>query len=181
MIDISASAVTRALRIRDQAFFQQLYNIYSEELYLLAYRWVKDSSLAKDLVHNLFVHLWEKSDHITITGQVSHYLYRAITNRAINELKRRSRQVGEDALQFLSDSSSFYETADYILLQKELLQHLQGLPPRCREIFLLSRIQGLEPGEIAGKLGITLNTVYFQLSVALKTLREIMQQKKNSR
>jgi RNA polymerase sigma-70 factor (family 1) len=181
MIDISANTVTQALRNRDQAVFQQLYNAYSEELHLLAYRWVKDSGLAKDLVHNLFVHLWEKGDHITITGQVGHYLYRAITNRAINELKRRSRQVGEDALQFLSDDSSFYETADYILLQKELLQHLQGLAPRCREIFLLSRIHGLEPAEIAEKLGITINTVYFQLSVALKTLREIMQQKKNSK
>jgi len=180
MIDISAGAVTQALRNHDQGVFQHLYNTYSEELYLLAYRWVKDSGLAKDLVHNLFLHLWEKGDQITITGQVNHYLYRAITNRSINELKRRSRQVSEDALLFLSDNSSFYETADYILLQKELLQHLQGLPPRCREIFLLSRIHGLEPAEIAGKLGITINTVYFQLSVALKTLREIMQQKKIS-
>jgi RNA polymerase sigma-70 factor (ECF subfamily) len=180
MIDISATAVTQALRNHDQAVFQHLYNTYSEELYLLAYRWVKDSGLAKDLVHNLFLHLWEKGDQITITGQVNHYLYRAITNRAINELKRRSRQVSEDALLFLSDNSSFYETADYILLQKELLQHLQGLAPRCREIFLLSRIHGLEPAEIAAKLGITLNTVYFQLSVALKTLREMMQQKKIS-
>jgi RNA polymerase sigma-70 factor (ECF subfamily) len=181
MIDISAGAVTQALRNRDQAAFQQLYHAYSEALYLLAYRWVKDSALAKDLVHNLFLHLWEKGGQITITGQVSHYLYRSITNRAINELKRRSRQVSEDALLFLSDDSSFYETADYILLQKELLQHLQQLPPRCREIFLLSRIHALEPAEIAGKLGISLNTVYFQLSVALKTLRAAMGQKKISR
>lgn len=69
MIDISAGAVTQALRNRDQAVFQQLYHAYNEALYL-----------------------------------------------------------SEEALQFLSDNSSFYETADYILLQKELLQHLQGLP-----------------------------------------------------
>ncbi|WP_298733625.1 RNA polymerase sigma-70 factor [uncultured Chitinophaga sp.] len=180
MTDISAGAVTQALRNHDQAVFQHLYNTYSEALYLLAYRWVKDSALAKDLVHNLFLHLWEKGDQITITGQVQHYLYRAVSNRAINELKRQSRQVSEEVLLFLSDQSSFYETADYILLQKELLQHVQGMPPRCREIFLLSRIHGLEPAEIATKLNISLNTVYFQLSQALKTLRETMLSKKIS-
>ncbi len=58
------------------------------------------------------------------------------------------------------------------------MQHLQALAPRCREIFLLSRINGLEPAEIAEKLGITLNTVYFQLSVALKALRAQLAPKK---
>lgn len=173
--------ITRALNNQDVSLFRQLYDTYSEELYLLAYRWVKDSSLAKDMVHNLFVHLWEKGAAITITGNVSHYLYRAITNQAINELKKRKRHVGEDMLQFQADQSSFYETADYILLQKELMQHLQSLPPRCREIFILSRIRELEPSEIAEKLDISLNTVYFQLSTALKTLRKILPVKKSLR
>ncbi|HEY9256699.1 RNA polymerase sigma factor [Chitinophaga sp.] len=62
---------------------------------MLAYRWVKDSSLAKDMVHNLFVHLWEKGAQTIITGHIRHYLYRAITNQAINELKRRKRQEGK--------------------------------------------------------------------------------------
>jgi RNA polymerase sigma-70 factor (ECF subfamily) len=176
----TSAEITEALHNQDVPIFRQLYNTYSEELYLLAYRWVKDSSLAKDMVHNLFVHLWEKGAQTIITGHIRHYLYRAITNQAINELKRRKRQVGEEALQFQSDQTSFYETADYILLQQEILQHLQSLPPRCREIFILSRMRQLEPAEIAEKLGITLNTVYFQLSTALKTLRHLLPGKKSS-
>jgi RNA polymerase sigma-70 factor (family 1) len=174
----TGAEITEALHNQDVPIFRQLYNTYSEELYLLAYRWVKDSSLAKDMVHNLFVHLWEKGAQTIITGHIRPYLYRAITNQAINELKRRKRQVGEEALQFQSDQHSFYETADYILLQQEILQQLQSLPPRCREIFILSRIRQLEPAEIAEKLGITLNTVYFQLSTALKSLRQILPGKK---
>jgi len=169
--DISAAIVTEGLRDRNMEVFQQLYLTYSEDLFLLAFRWVKDENLAKDLVHNLFVHLWEKGATLTITGNVRHYLYRAVTNRAINELKRQSRHVSEDILQWQADPASLYETADYILLQKEMIQLVQGLAPRCREIFLLSRVNGLEPSEIADKLNITLNTVYFQLSVALKHLR----------
>ncbi|OMP76452.1 sigma-70 family RNA polymerase sigma factor [[Flexibacter] sp. ATCC 35208] len=169
--DISAAIVTEGLRDRNMEVFQQLYLTYSEDLFLLAFRWVKDENLAKDLVHNLFVHLWEKGATLTITGNVRHYLYRAVTNRSINELKRQSRHVSEDILQWQADPASLYETADYILLQKEMIQLLQGLAPRCREIFLLSRVNGLEPSEIAEKLNITLNTVYFQLSVALKHLR----------
>ncbi|WPQ61969.1 sigma-70 family RNA polymerase sigma factor [Chitinophaga sancti] len=169
--DISAAIVTEGLRDRNMEVFQKLYLTYSEDLFLLAFRWVKDENLAKDLVHNLFVHLWEKGATLTITGNVRHYLYRAVTNRAINELKRQSRHVSEDILQWQADPASLYETADYILLQKEMIQLVQGLAPRCREIFLLSRVNGLEPSEIADKLNITLNTVYFQLSVALKHLR----------
>ncbi|PUZ26922.1 RNA polymerase sigma-70 factor, ECF subfamily [Chitinophaga costaii] len=178
VFSLSAAQVTEALQHRDPLVFQQLYNACSEELYLLAYRWLKDNGLARDMVHNLFVHLWEKGTTLTITGHVRHYLFRAITNQCINELKRQQRQLGEELLQFERDPASLYESADYILLQKELLQHLRTLPPRCREIFILSRIHGLEPQEIAQKLGITLNTIYFQLSVALKTLRPLLLPKK---
>ena len=169
--NISAEQATEGLRQGNKDVFQQLYLTYSEDLFLLAYRWVKEEGLAKDIVHNLFVHLWEKGATITISGNVRHYLFRAVANRAINELKQRSRHVSEEVLQWQADPSSLYETVDYILLQKEMLQLVQGLAPRCREIFLLSRVEGLSPTEIADKLDITLNTVYFQLSVALKYLR----------
>lgn len=169
--EISATTLTEGLREKNMEVFKHLYLTYSEDLFLLAYRWVKDESLAKDLVHTLFVHLWEKGASLTITGNVRHYLFRSVTNRAINELKRQARHLSEDILAWQADPASLYETADYILLQKEMIQSVQGLAPRCKEIFLLSRVHGLEPSEIAEKLNITLNTVYFQLSVALKHLR----------
>ncbi|WP_212006516.1 sigma-70 family RNA polymerase sigma factor [Chitinophaga sp. HK235] len=178
---VSAAQITEGLRNQDKDVFHHLYNTYSRELYLLAFRWVQDEGLAKDMVHNLFVHLWEKGNTLTITGEVRHYLFRAITNMSINELKRRSRTVSEELLRFESDTASFYEIADYILFQQELLNHLAPLAPRCREIFILSRVQGLEPAEIAEKLGITLNTVYYQLSVALSSLRDTLLPKKKLR
>lgn len=166
---ISAEEATEAISSRNVQVFQQIYLAYSEELYLLAYRWLKDQGLAKDLVQNLFAHLWENG--ATITGNVRHYLYRAITNRSINELKRQSRFVSDEILQWQPEKEGLEQTTDHLLLQKEMLRQIQALAPRCREIFLLSRIEGLEPSEIAEKLGITLNTVYFQLAVALKHLR----------
>lgn len=168
---ISAEVVTQALRSRNADIFRKLYMAYSEELYLLAYRWVRDSDLAKEVVQSLFVHLWEKGGQITITGNVRHYLYRAVTNRSINEMKRRSRNVSEEVLQWQADETSVHEITDHLLLEKEIIRLLEGLSPRCREIFLLSRFDGLEPAEIAERLGITLNTVYFQLAMALKHLR----------
>jgi RNA polymerase sigma-70 factor (ECF subfamily) len=168
---ISAEEATDALRGRNADVFQKIYIAYSEELFLLAYRWVKDNDLAKEVVQSLFAHLWEKGQQITITGNVRHYLYRAVTNRSINELKRRARNVSEEALQWQADEASLHEITDHLLLQKEIIRLMQGLAPRCREIFLLSRFDGLEPAQIAERLGITLNTVYFQLAMALKYLR----------
>ncbi len=57
---ISAARANDALRDRDATVFQEIYTTYSEALYLLAFRWLKDSSLAKDVVHNLFAHLWDR-------------------------------------------------------------------------------------------------------------------------
>lgn len=168
---ISADEATEAFRNRNADVFRNIYNAYSNELYLLAYRWVRDHDLAKEVVQGLFTHLWEKGPEITITGNVRHYMYRAVTNRSINELKRRSRHVSEEALQWQADSISLHDMTDHLLLQKEIMRLTLNLAPRCREIFLLSRFDGLEPAEIAEKLGISLNTVYFQLAVALKHLR----------
>lgn len=168
---ISAEEATEALRSRDADVFRNIYNAYGEELYLLAYRWVRDHDLAKEVVQGLFTHLWEKGPALTITGNLRHYLYRAVSNRSINELKRTSRHVSDEALQWQADESSLHDVTDHLLLQKEIIRLLQALAPRCREIFMLSRFDGLEPAAIAEKLGITLNTVYFQLAVALKHLR----------
>lgn len=177
----SAAQVTEGLRHENMDVFRQLYTDYSEDLFLLAYRWLKDESVAQDIVHNLFVHLWEKRHTIAITGSVRHYLFRAITNRCINELKRQSRHVSDELLRWQKDPESVHEKIDIILLQKEMIQLVKGLPPRCQEIFLLSRVHGLEPAAIAEKLGITSNTVYFQLSVALKYLRTHLLGEKKSK
>lgn len=168
---ISAEEATEALRSRNADVFRKIYTAYSEELFLLAYRWVRDNDLAKEVVQSLFAHLWEKGQQITITGNLRHYMYRAVTNRSINELKRRSRHVSEEALQWQADDASLFEITDHLLLQKQIVHLAQDLAPRCREIFLLSRFEGLEPAEIAERLNITINTVYFQLAVALKHLR----------
>lgn len=168
---ISAEEATEALRSRNVDVFQKIYTAYSEELFLLAYRWVRDHDLAKEVVQSLFAHLWEKGQQISVTGNMRHYLYRSVTNRSINELKRRSRHVSEEALQWQADDVSLHEITDHLLLQKEIVRLSQALAPRCREIFLLSRFEGMEPAEIAERLGITVNTVYFQLAMALKYLR----------
>lgn len=167
----SSEQLLTGLRRHDKTMFKELYMAFSDELFLLAYRWVKDHGVAKDLVHNLFVILWDRADRININGPVRNYLYRSITNMALNELKRSARHISDDILQYASDESAFSETADYLLLQQEIIHHLQNLPPRCREIFILSRIHGLSPQEIADKFNITLNTVYYQLATALKELR----------
>ncbi|RFS25050.1 RNA polymerase sigma-70 factor [Chitinophaga silvatica] len=179
IFSFSTTEVNEALLHRNVPVFRQLYLAYSQPLYLLAFRLTKDESLAKDLVHNLFVNLWEKSSQLTITGNVQHYLFRAITNLALNEIKKRKKHTSEEILQWIPDEQALDSTADFLLFQQELLQHLKTLPPRCQEIFILSRVHGLEPPEIAQKLSITLNTVYYQLSIALKSLRQVLLEKKS--
>ena len=65
-------------------------------------------------------------------------------------------------------------TDDYVIANEmsELVKKAVGnLPPRCKEIFLLSRIKGLKHGQIAEQLNLSENTVTAQLGIALRRIR----------
>ena len=66
---------------------------------------------------------------------------------------------------FDENSFSFFE------MERILQQAIESLPERCREIFKLSRMEGLQNKEIAARLGISVNTVEGQMSIALRKLR----------
>lgn len=136
---------------------------------------VRDQDSAKDIVHIIFINLWDKRDTISLDQPLRSYLYTSVHNRCLNHLRDRSRFIDDDArdIDFLYDHS---EQADSIIEQSETESRINDainkLPEKCGQIFKLSRFEEKKYSEIASELDISVKTVEAQISKALRILRE---------
>lgn len=157
-----------------QLAFAHLYNRYKSPLLLHAYRFLQDKEEAGDIVQEMFAVLWSRREVLEIRSSVDSYLYAAIKNRILKFVAHQKvidRYM--DSLGGFSEASNVLN--DELLIEKQLKalieQEVALLPAKMREIFELSRMEGLSHRQIAGKLGISESTVKNQVQNATKILR----------
>ncbi|MDZ7648264.1 MAG: RNA polymerase sigma-70 factor [Cytophagales bacterium] len=149
--------------------FEQLFKEHFKPLCGFAMKYVGDLDEAKNLVHEVFISFWEKFDTLPIDTHYRSYLYTAVRNRSLNHLRDRKKLITlENAEHKMAEENTAMETAE---LEKEIEYAINSLPEKCRQIFELSRYEGLKYQEIAEKLEISVKTVEAQMSKALATLR----------
>jgi RNA polymerase sigma-70 factor (family 1) len=161
--------------------YQELYSQYYIPLCIYAKQYTKIKEIAEEIVQDVFLHIWEQKGQLNITLSLKAYLFTAIRNQCLNHLKHLQvvQEYNEYYTQLLKDAQDYYiisqETGDSILianeLEKTLNKAIEALPEGCRKILIMSRFEGLKHQDIADKLGVTLNTVHKQMSIALDKLR----------
>lgn len=167
-------ALLRELQKGDELAFRQIYNQYYGVLYLHAYSKLRDRETAKDIVHDLFAGIWQKRESLMITGKLSSYLYTSVRNRVLDYISKEQSKTNylESLTQQLENQ---YEATDHRIreqmLQEQIENVLQKLPPRIREIFELSRKQYLSHKEISQKLNLSEQSVRSYIKDALRVLR----------
>ena len=168
-------ALLERIRAGDHAAFTTAVHTYYAGLCDFAWRYVRSTTIAEEVVQEAFLKLWEQRQHLKSDGSLRAYLYRAVKNRSLNHLRdQRTRTQKTEALaEYLTHALS---PADKAMLQEELAHRireaLDALPERRRTIFVLSKLHGLTHAEIASVLGISINTVDTQMRRALSLLRE---------
>lgn len=161
--------------IDDPKAFAALYSRYWLRLYKTANFFIKDTDACEEIVHDVFVLVWNKRHTINIErfGSYLNAMARYEVFRHIKAAKLSKIEYTESYLENIEDNTLNLgalkiEESD---LENTLINSLKGLPSRCREIFYLSKIQHLTNEEISKKLDISKHTVENQLSQALKHLR----------
>lgn len=168
-------ALLPLLQEGDREAYTEIYNRYQVPLYIFAYNRLKDREEAKDIIHELFLKLWTDRTALQITGRLSVYLYTAVRNRIINSITHQqiANRYIDSFLSYVEQVD--HQSADHLArhndLQAFIEKEIASLQPRMREVFELSRHTSLSRREIAGKLGISEETVKSHMHNALKVLK----------
>jgi RNA polymerase sigma-70 factor (family 1) len=158
----------------DGQAFGQLFEAYQPRLYTYTYKLTKSHELAEDIVQEVFLTIWNRRHTLSGIHHFDAYLFRMAHNAVYKGSLNMAREVL--VKEYLVDSATGSEEPIKGLLSEEIRKDIQQLvdqlTPKQREVFLLSREQGLKQEEIAARLGIGINTVKSHLGDALKFLRE---------
>ncbi|MEW5915957.1 MAG: RNA polymerase sigma-70 factor [Gemmatimonadota bacterium] len=172
------------MRLGDESALETIFRAHYPGLVGFVRRYVKGTEIAEELVQDLFLKIWSRRGSLGEIDSVKTYLYRAARNTALNHLRRRKLEhewmekeqgiIGEEPGEEGDDTATENELAAAVRAA------VDKLPPRCREVFVLSRDSGLTYGEIAKALGISIKTVDTQMGRALKALRESLKSYRSS-
>ncbi len=162
-----------ALRAGDDAAFERFFRAWYPGLADYALRILGAPDLAEDAVQEVMVEVWKRREALPDAASLPAWLHRSVRNRALNQLRFRQRVAGGDPEDL--PGQQIAPAAPRRLLKAELAtalgQAIGDLPPRTREIFILSREQGLTYPAIAETLGISVKTVETLMGRALAALR----------
>ncbi|HSG67147.1 MAG TPA: RNA polymerase sigma-70 factor [Bacteroidales bacterium] len=155
--------------------FEALFRKHFKGLSYFAMEYVKDHDIAREIVQEAFVSLWEKRNTIELGRSPKSYLGSTVKNRCLNYL-RDNKKFDRTMLDFEGlDLQHDYEEQDHLVtgeLRARIENATQALPDKCREVFLKNRVEHKKYHEIADELGISLKTVEAQMSKALRIMRE---------
>lgn len=161
------------IRAGDEHAFDAVFREHYASLVRCAQAMLHRRDIAEEIVQDVLLALWQRRDTLVVEDSLRAYLFRATRNRALNHLRHLSiERRAEPELSMVEVPDA---PAPAALVGEEidaaLRAAIRALPPRCREVFELSRVSGLRYAEIALTLGISVKTVEAQMGKALKVLR----------
>lgn len=147
---------------RFESEFRKLYL----PLGMYALRYVGDTDSAEDTVQNAFLKAWQAIGNGSDIADFKAFMYRCVRNECISFLRRQERFVGIEEVPEVEDTDIDTSERD-----ARIWRAIDELPDRCREVFLLSKRDGLSNEEIAAELDISVKTVKNQMTKAFSRLR----------
>lgn len=167
----SNTELLNLLKNGDMKAFDIIYKKYSRRLYGFVFRYIKQEADTEGIVQEVFIKIWQSRDKINIYSSFESFLFTIAHNATVNLLKKRAtEQKYVEHVKSLQHVDETYELTDeihYKELKQKFLGLLNELSPRQKEIFQLSREEGLSNKEIAEKLGISVQTVKNHLVTTL--------------
>ncbi|MGE0090069.1 MAG: RNA polymerase sigma-70 factor [Bacteroidales bacterium] len=173
-MNYSDTEVIEAIKNGNLKIFEQLFRLYYKQLCSFANKYLQSYDSAEEVVQDIFYQIWKKRNEINIKTSLKSYLFTSVKNNCLQQLR-----VHNLDLKYENYYKSHYneESIDPSeeLRAKELdtiiSKALSSLPEKCRQIFEMSRNDGLKYHEIAAKLSISIKTVEANMGKALKHFR----------
>lgn len=168
-----------SLRNGDESAYTYLIDTYHHRLCVYANSLVKNIYSAEDIVQNVFIKVWEQRTRLKSDHAIKSFLYKLVYNEFI-DLYRKNQSL-------FSLEKSYYEALNGIIQEEDpesfqrvinaVNKEIQNLPPKCKEVFILSKKEGLTNIEIAEHLDVSIKTVEAQITKAFSLLRSSLEEK----
>lgn len=171
----SNSELILLIQKNDRVAFYHLYEKYSKRLYGFVLRYTKQKEDAEEIVQEVFVKIWETRYKIDAYSSFEAFLFTIAYNTTISLLRKKTNEQKYvehiKSLQQPDNSPDLIDEIHFNELNDRVQSLLNELTPRQKEIFQLSREEGLTHEEIAKKLDISVNTVKKHMGNTLTFLR----------
>lgn len=149
------------------------FDIYFRNLYLplgmFALRIVNDADIAEELVANTFAKSWQRIYEGGKIDNFKAYMYQSVRNECLSFIRNKKETEGLENIHQVDE-----ETIDTSERDAKIWKAIEELPNKCRQVFLLSKRDGLSNEEIAEEMGISIKTVKNQMTKAFSRLREAL-------
>lgn len=158
----------------DKDKFKERFEVYYPMLCRIASGYIPDTPEYEDIVQECFIAVWNNGKHELEEKEFLAYMVRAVKNNCITFLRKQNinRVSLDDERSRGSLPEIMEEENDDASIDERLNRILAVLSPKCKEIFLLSKLHGLKYQEIATRQNISVKTVENQMGKALKLIRE---------
>jgi RNA polymerase sigma-70 factor (ECF subfamily) len=162
------------IRAGDERAFDSVFRTHYAHLVRVAESMLRERALAEEIAQEVMLELWRRRESLDVEQTFAAYLVRSTRNRALNHI-RHQRVVAREAAAAAIEPQASRSAEDELLgveLQQAVREAIDALPEKSREVFRLSREQGLKYAEIASVLEISVKTVEKRMGQALSELRE---------
>jgi RNA polymerase sigma-70 factor (ECF subfamily) len=157
-----------------ESAYRQLFDQYYQKLVVFACKYLEDLESARDIVQEFYLYLYESRHSISIQTSLKSYLYSAVKNRCLNQVKHeqvREKHRNMSRSEANVSDPDLVEIMDAVELEARVYEIVSKLPEKCRQIYIMSRVDGKRNREIADELNLSVRTVETQISKALKFLK----------
>jgi RNA polymerase sigma-70 factor (ECF subfamily) len=160
----------------DEEAFTSLFYQYKDKLFAYIYSFTKSTETAEDIIQDVFMKIWNNREKLSEIENLNAFLYRIAQNKAIDELRRFSRDtLAMNELLCDDENKSVVTTPYEEVLSKEVAKSykeaVNHLPPQQQRVFILHKEQGRSIQEIADAMNISYFTVQSHMKRAMANMR----------
>ena len=174
MADLKEKQLLASLKNGEKSAINILFQSYHAVLCSVAFRLIRDRDVAKDIVQDVFIKVWNNRHSIEINYSFSAYLRRSVVNTSLNYLEKnqRNRHVALETLNVHPEASPADQSHTFSELSNQVEKAIQNLPVRTRAVFVLIRQEEMSYKELGESLQISTKAVEKEMMKALRRLRQ---------
>ncbi|MFY0594358.1 RNA polymerase sigma-70 factor [Roseivirga sp.] len=159
------------LKDGDEKALEKFVHLNLPRVYNFSFSLLKSKEEAEEVSQDVFIKFWNNREKLDLNLSVDNLLFRIAKNLTLNKIRDNLKH--KNAIELSDDLLTQNSTMEQVLfkeMETTLLRAIEGLPPRRKLIFKMSRLEGFSNKEISEELNISINTVEGQIRKAIKTI-----------